>query len=47
MQNAASQFFATRNGFGYVKSKSFIIKHVLIKKNPLKPVAGVGQQKSK
>ena len=33
MQNAASQFLAMRNGFGYVKPKIFIIKHVYMKKS--------------
>ena len=33
MQNAASKFIATRNGFVYVKPKLFIIKHDLIKKS--------------
>ena len=36
MQNAESQFLATRYGFGYGKPKLFLIKPVLIKKNPLK-----------
>ena len=31
MSYSASRFLATRNGFGYVKPKTFIIKHVLIK----------------
>ena len=31
MQNAASKFLAMKNGFGYVKPKIFIFKHLQIK----------------
>ena len=36
MQNAASHFLVTRNGFGYKKPIFFIIMHVLIKKVKVK-----------